>query len=409
MVSSSTSTITLYDQDFYVSIAGYYALLETTFECIGSGSGKPSKCVFICDDDSLQLFYVLGYNNHSEIESVNCQNNNQTIDPNDEATIEMIDKLSQINDVVTAANDYLCENNDSQTFDIGYPFQVENDIINTIEGGYVCCRGFRSCFAASAVVSNLGNILCLASEACSETVLWNTDDNDDVEIVNNNMDNNNNTNATNSNRTEETTRLIDTANIFCLASSSCSDSTMKSENDIFCLAPNACDNSVILDGEKVYCTKQSCQNSKITDVDSIYLFDQQSGMTIFSNGIDIMNVYLRGLNAGTDVTVYCSTGDACTIDCGTQNACFDLDLYCLGKCTILCDETKNISCPNIISSLSPTAAPSTAPSHSPTLPPTYAPTVPPSDAPTTAPTVQPTGKQLKCRVVFVTVCFGAHV
>ena len=339
-----------------VYINGYYALYNSTFEC--------SYCTFICEDDSWQFFYVFG----TDIDTTSCQNNNQTT--NDTITMELIDKISQISTLIITSssidntNDNECENNDSKVYDIGYPFEVDNDIINVIEEGYICCRGYRSCFGASSVISNLGNILCLAFEACKETVVWNTNADQSVSSTNNN--------------TTSGMTLTSTANVFCIAESACGDSTIRSQDGIYCLAPNSCENGVILDGFELYCTKYSCTNSKVTNIEFINLFDSQSGMIIFSNGIGNMTVSLRGIDAGYDVTIYCSENDYCVIDCGTQNACNNLDLYCSGKCKILCDDEEGITCPNIILSMNPTDAPSMAPTHAPSI----FPTAVPSEAPT---------------------------
>ena len=368
MVSVHTSSIVLGKRSYKVTISGYYALYGTTIECGRNDSETPytyAHCYIFCTDDSLQLFHV-SRTNGATVHLINCEDNNQTT--NDNVTLNFIEKISNITTLVKTANDNICSNStQSLNYDIGYPFQVENDIYNSYEKGYICCRGFRSCFGATAVISTLGNILCLGVEACRDTVLWNTGDS-----------------------ARGTTPNSNTASIFCLANSACVGSTMTSQNEVYCIAPSSCENSVILTAKSLYCTNNGCKNSQITNVPSIYIFDSQSDMTLFSNGILNMNVYLRGLKAGNDITIYCNDGDYCTIDCGTQNACNGLDLYCLGKCTLLCNDTQSITCPNVILSLSPSNAPTATPSRSPSQPPSTAPTVPPSPAPTISPTNAPT-------------------
>ena len=398
-IASVSTTSIVCDQYYYlIQISGYYALYNTTFDCKTN-----AYCYFICEDNSLQLFYI-NYNfSHSNVYISNC--NNKTT--NDNITLNFISKISEIGLLLNAPNTsnvtsnykytQICDSNESHTFDIGYPFQVEKDIFNSNEGGCICCRGFRSCFGANAVISSLGSILCIAAEACRDTVLLNDYS------------------------TSSSTNVSNDINIYCLANSACYGSVMTSESDIYCIAPYSCSNTVMLDAETVYCTKDGCENSKITNVESVHLFDAQSGMTIFSDNIEFMNVYLRGIKAGKDVTIYCDGGDYCTIDCGTQTACNGLNLYCYGKCNVLCNDTAGITCPNVLQSLPPSAAPSSAPSLAPTVPPSSAPshvpstepsnapTVPPSNSPTSRPSSTPTENPTSaptCRSSFF--CFFSH-
>ena len=56
-------------------------------------------------------------------------------------------------------------------FDIGYPLNADNELINGYNKGYICCRGYRSCYGATVIASTFGNILCLGAESCGDTAM----------------------------------------------------------------------------------------------------------------------------------------------------------------------------------------------------------------------------------------------
>ena len=152
----------------------------------------------------------------------------------------------------------------------------------------------------------------------------------------------------------------------------------------------------------------ACQSTKMNGVSHVYLIDSQADASIFSGQIGYINIFLRGINTGKDVTIYCSENDYCTIDCGyfgdninpaeASSACNQLSLYCFGKCIIKCNETIDITCPNVLTSVAPSGAPTIAPTYSPTDSPTIEPTVEPTLEPTISPTKEPTIESLGARL-----------
>ena len=86
----------------------------------------------------------------------------------------------------------------------------------------------------------------------------------------------------------------------------------------------------------------ACDDSVMYGTETVYLIDSQTDLIINSDGIGEMKVYLRGIKSGSDNTIYCNNNDLCIIDCGTQDSCHGLLLYCFGKCDIKCDENQGM-------------------------------------------------------------------
>ena len=367
--------------DIYIS--GYYALYLVDILC------SDPNCNIHCQDNSIQSFTYTP----STINVYNCTviDDRNTI-AEDNVTVALLDALSNIDSIVSRMEDDCDALNGGLSFDIGYPLQADNKLVNINQYSPICCRGYRSCYRANSITSNLGSILCLASYSCVDTVIWNTD-----ESSSQNTDTNTATDDTNEDTTSTGTGSVrmltsssdTTPNILCLANSACSQSVMKTGGDIYCTTPNACQNSVVLEAESIYCTMDACVDSTISAVNNVYLIDTQSGASIFSDNIGNMNVYVRGIDAGKDVTIYCSESDICSINCGVtygelnlnlpkQDSCNELEVYCLGKCVFVCNQTVGVACPIVITSSEPSAAPSQAPSNAPTAIPTDSPTIAPT-------------------------------
>ena len=125
-------------------------------------------------------------------------------------------------------------------------------------------------------------------------------------------------------------------------------SAMKSSYNIYCTSYDSCLNSAVLAADSLFCTMNACTDSTISSVNKIYLFDTQSGMEIYSDNINTMDIYLRGITVGY-VTVYCNVNSICTIDCGI-NACNSSTtiLTCYGNCLSHAQMIRALACTVVI-------------------------------------------------------------
>ena len=363
-MSSVNATLYLNKFTWQVYLGGYYSLYNSTIQCQVS-------CNIVCDDDSFQWFntectnnvinssYSIRSNCTISISNCNIVNDSSVHQAwtandynSDNATIILADKLSQVDNIVKNIELFCDDSNGDEnssfsihtTYGVGYPINVGLDIINLYEYGTICCGGYRSCFGADSITSNSGNILCTGYQSCVQTSLYDS----------------------NQGQSASTNASDTVLSIMCLAAESCMDSTIQANNEILCLATHSCKDSQIISASVLYCTMQACSNAVVRSVDTIYFFDKQIDTNIFSNHVGTMRLYLRGINAGSHVILYCNTYDVCLIDCGTQNSCYNMLIYCFGKCRINCNETAGISCPVIVSSVAPSDAPTSAPTLSPT-------------------------------------------
>ena len=56
-------------------------------------------------------------------------------------------------------------NSNSLVFNIGAPKYSDADIVNNIENGIICCRGFESCAYTTSITTDLGSILCVGDSS----------------------------------------------------------------------------------------------------------------------------------------------------------------------------------------------------------------------------------------------------
>lgn len=361
------------NQSIGIPLYGYYSFYSTHIKINNILFGAPAgRCAITCMNSNPQFFYAQGTGCFIR----NCDNNynNKSIHTMDIPTMEFIEKLSEMDEILIETENSCNTDNKSLAFDIGYPFYVDEFIFNPSEYGAICCRGYRSCFNALAVRALFGHIVCGATQACKDTVIWNSDD-ASLQSAS--------SQSTIYNSTDIDGDIVINANIYCTSGESCYQSVLRSSSGIYCIAHESCQSAIVQEAYEIYCTMYGCIDSTINNVARVFLIDSQSGATIFSGGVGEMVVYVRGENAGTDVTIYCNEDDSCIIDCGTNanDTCYNTILHCWGKCTIICDEdiTGPKSCPIIANSQSPTSGPSNAPTNAPTVPPTDLPTASPVD------------------------------
>ena len=191
-----------------IYIRGYYALYDANLTFMIHNHTQYS---IYCIDNSTQFFDInLDFQNDSYdkinkseyVQVYHCQRN--TTSTNDHVATHLVHTVLPFIESIVATSDSINSNNNDDncnhlhlTHDIGYPYNAETNIVNWIKYGYIWCRGFKSCYGATIIRSNYGNVVCLAKQSCVETVIWTFSDS------NNNIDNgqlfndcNNNTNTT---------------------------------------------------------------------------------------------------------------------------------------------------------------------------------------------------------------------
>ena len=371
--------LTFMNQTITIYLSGYYSFYKTLIVSHSSPS------YIVCVDSNPQFFNPIGL----IVSGCGDDYNNESSHIADDVTNTFITKLSEIDKSLNVIESK-CQNNHngSLTFDIGYPLFVNEFIFNSNGYGYICCRGYHSCFGALVVRSTFGHIVCAAVEACKDTFIWNSDDSNRLQEVLPHADAYSNSSSYSY---SYSLSYRNTANVYCLSPASCYQSIIKTSSEIYCLAAHSCAKVVVQEAAAIYCTNDACIDSTINHANRVFLIDHQPGATILSDDIGEMMVYIRGENAGQDVVINCNYDDLCTIDCGsnTNNTCKNTIVYCFGKCIVICDDNVSGSCPNIVDSRSPTDAPSSAPSLTPTVNPTDQPSNDPSNVPTNVPTVTP--------------------
>ena len=321
-----------------------FALYNTTLAC----DSNVISCDIYCNSSFQFISFDETCYDKCAIDS-KCLISNSTdhiMDSINNTTSVLIDKISSISEQLANEYESGCNQSNSQNlfFDAGYASYRFTNITNNNTNGAICCRGFESCGYSSAITAgDLGSILCLGDSACTQSSLT-------------------------------------ASSIYCMAYNSCTLSKLQSANIIVCATYGACQNSSIMTGKTVYCFKESCSNTTIESVDTIYLVNHQGAIDITTKNKSETFIYFFGRNAGDELNFVCEKNSVCHIYCSI-GACNSntTRLLCDGKCFVTCNSTlTRIDCVNILSS--------TAPSASPSQPPTNHPTTAPSLAPTQAPT-----------------------
>ena len=346
-----------------------YGLVNVTITCDAPADVAKIYCVKQNSPQYVIIDNNCEWNNCSDCKITNCVIINATDEMDNESvynintTLDIYKEFESIYEIECSAvnyKNYNYSNIRSILFDIGYPLYGELSIINTVANAAICCRGYESCAFSRTIYSNVGNIYCTGGFSCSESGYMYTGTAIDIN--------------------DEDTNAISRSgpSIFCMGYNSCAGSSMKSANKIICGGYLSCDTVEIIETSFVYCSYQSCNHAIFTQVETIYIFSNQSYISIYSGGIKTStNIHLRGTDAASQMLIICTNGDTCHINCG-YNSCSNKTtmIYCYGKCFITCNgvvDSKN--CVNIVTSLSPTISPTMAPTLSPTDEPTDTPTV----------------------------------
>ena len=343
-----------------------YALWNVTFKCAFPFFSCEIECL---EQNSNQLFVFDescgSIDDCSVDDDCNIINSISSIDKH---TIKDINTVIDIIAQFTRKYESECDGI-NMVFDIGYPTHGESFIVNGEYKSAICCRGAKSCAYSSTIFSNSGNIFCTGDFSCGESEnVWTGNYIEQGTILNNS----------------------NSVAIYCMGYFSCYASDLSSSDEIICGAYLSCYRAEITGAESLYCTDSACSKGIITQVKNVHIFGPQTDMTFFSNGVD-MDIYFNGKNSGTDVTLTCSEGDICNIECG-NNACNHTEtvLTCNGKCFVKCHPDNSSNCVNIALSTSPTISPSPAPTMNPTVPPTNSPSMYPTISPTQTPSLTPT-------------------
>lgn len=401
----------------YGYLAGYNGTLicadhhSCTVQCRGNGcrnfrmdcSGNGTTCTVQNCDESQNVACPM-YINYTSIDynnTIASQSNTELLD----IMFDDINVYDSSYKYLKKLDENICDNNrDDKTFDD----YSENDFSIDIESynSSICCRGRDSCLFVNtiSVYAENTSIVCEGVYSCQGGII--------------------------------TTASEKYSDIYCTAGYSCTSSDiflLHNDNDIYCQGYYSCSWSRIEStgtsgaSNSVYCGAASaCYTFTTVGVSEIYLLGQSSATDgkIISNGIGNMNVYMLAYQSGYRVNIYCNVSDTCLIQCGVNDACSDssssTDVYCMGTCIIICDETNGIDCPNTpvtsgtvitTDTLPPTSEPtlqpsfiptntptdvpslqpSGAPSFMPSVAPSYSPTISPTQAPSDAPYAQPTG------------------
>ena len=357
-----------------------FTLYNVTLTDNGYGSQiSLLNCQIYCDFDNTTQ-YIIFDGIFQQCYAYNCT----FIDNPDKIPSKSIISINQITSILDEfeliyetecsdnenAND---SSNSNMIFDIGYPLYGESSIVNNDYGSSICCRGSESCSYASTIFSNMGNIFCVGDFSCGDAeYVWTRDNSAFI-----------------------TTTTSSAVTIYCMAYAACFGSSLKSADRIICGAYYSCNNAEILRAKSLYCTREACNEAIITQTESIYLFNKQNDISIYSGGVGISHIWFNGRNSGTRVEITCDDGDVCYIDCSDDTACNNKTtmITCYGKCFISCNINgieDNKDCVNIDLSLSPTVSPSNAPTIAPTIGPSGSPTVFPTVNPSGSPSVPPT-------------------
>ena len=394
----TTGSLTFVNSEIYITesssvefrlYSGFYSYYNVTIFCENDVSIN-----YTCNSTDPQFIKFDSSCTYTNITFDDTCNFYDSTDHMDNTSIAIIDELWYFINTIditnnTNTNDDYVSCTRTSSYDIGYPFYVDESVSNNAEFGNICCRGYQSCAITESIQTNYGNILCLGYQSCmASNLIWTDNSNRGNDI------------STNNAYAYETNL---NANIYCLAISACGDSILESPNNIICGSDYSCKNSVILGGNKLYCTNNACQNTIVRNVNYVYFIDSQTSAVVYSGGtiktedgrFGVSQLYFRGRHSADDVTYYCNDGDVCYIHCDETFGCNNKTtlLYCSGKCFVSgCDEDVDSprQCPEIVTSLSPSAAPSSAPSDTPSVPPSNAPTESPSVAPSGSPTIPPT-------------------
>ena len=290
------------------------------------------NCNDICIIDSQCLLAV---DIDQVLNNIAKDNSNTTTEP---VITRIARDISLLSEQFNNDYDSKCDisNSNSIIFNIGAVLKSDDDIINSIRNGIICCRGFESCAYTTSITTDLGSILCIAEAACAQSKLIYTGDED-----------------SSNNRSVS-------INIYCMGYGSCYGSTLRTTNSILCGTYRACLNSLIMSSKKAYCLKFSCTDATFLAVDEIYIVNSQNGLNVFSGDKSETSIYFEGKNSGSNVYYKCEANSKCYIYCGNDACSNDTTLLvCDGKCFVTCNGIYgNTGCVDIVSSTEPTVAPS---------------------------------------------------
>eukprot|EP01083_Nonionella_stella_P276896 941310_1 len=216
---------------------------------------------------------------------------------------------------------------DSMNFDSSAERSHVSDVLDNADGGPICCRGYRSCvYNRIQYTSSINeSLVCSARESC----IW--------------------------------SHLYNNGPVFCSGMNACVSSSIVA-TAMYCQAYWSCKLTVMSGATDIYCSGyRSCQDAVIS-----------------STGFDF-NLYLTGSFSGRSANVTCSEFDHCSIFCYGYKGCDNMNLECIGTCTVHCDVDS--MCPkvfNTTSTLLPTGNPSVLPTSTSSINPSRFPSIIPS-------------------------------
>ena len=330
----------------------YFAMFNVTLVC--SPNIASGYVTFDCDSN--HAFIVVDescYNDNWNFGYYNCENLVNDINDVDVGVVNLSQRITQITsrmETVMAKCDSNDGNNDVDlVYDIGHSIYYGQDIMNSFEGGNICCRGAYSCGGTSTLRAINGTILCGGLASCKNVdFLW---------------------------------TQTNTSHAYCIGSYACEATTISSAGDVICGGAYACWKSVINTAVSIFCVAgNACSDVNVRQFDKMDILGNHQDMTVYSGNNENENVEIWFYESGnTTAAIYCESSDSCTIHCD-EYSCNNVVLYCDGLCDIDCSLNNIYGCNISVYSASPTTAPTGAPTNAPTTAPTTEPTLNPVDA-----------------------------
>ena len=163
--------------DFYINNP-FFAFYNTTLHC---DNIILIECNIHCNTNNSRQFLIIDNSCNECLIDTNCTIiDSLSIKKNkiDHISFSLINQIIGLIDQFAFIYQLECNNNYSQTYDIGYPLYFDTNIINiNYSDSTICCRGYQSCSYTNNIYSYYGNILCQGAWSCAQTGIIETPSN----------------------------------------------------------------------------------------------------------------------------------------------------------------------------------------------------------------------------------------
>lgn len=314
-IYSSGSTISV---NFSANYAGYNATVfcESGDNCIINCNGNGcTNTLYNCDSCSSMTIYCNETIQNCP-KTTSSSGNSDNYDIFDTYSVGSYSFSEDLNDISNIL-DIMCETDSNAiTFDDHY--SVVNSLNGSaIDADIICCRGRRSCYSLSSLVSN-EYIICSGSQACPSADYIATQ----IAYCG----------------TWEACYNVD-------GSASSGGTYMNVSDIIYCLGFHSCGGRRIYGTQLVYASGYiTFWGTKLYGIGKVIISAAQYDVEIYSNGANTQLI-LCGWYAGNQVSFSCDTGDVCVVNCKTVDSCpSSMTIDCSGECFIECDDDQD-TCP----------------------------------------------------------------